>query len=61
MSLREVDGQQINQQILPKFLDDFLSYKLFLVKRNSNILALKFEYFPLSLYQAHLLEKINIV
>lgn len=29
MSLREVDGQQIKQQILPKFLDDFLSYKLF--------------------------------
>lgn len=29
MSLREVDGQQINHQILLKFLDDSLSYKLF--------------------------------
>lgn len=44
MSLREVDGQQINHQILLKFLDDFLlSYKLLFSKE-------KFYYFSVKIW-----------
>lgn len=44
-----LNGQQVAYKIFLKF--DLLRYKIFLVtKKDPNVLALKFKYFPISLY-----------
>lgn len=46
---RGLNGQQVAYKIFLKF--DLLRYKIFLVtKKDPNVLALKFKYFPISLY-----------
>lgn len=46
---RGLNGQQVAYKIFLKF--DLLRYKIFLVtKKDTNVLALKFKYFPISLY-----------